>query len=87
MANQPTPDGIMKNRVRRMADRQGLTVRARRIKDRNARNYGRVELIDEKRERVIPAAGFTWESIELYLRSSRARNCAGGANPKAPGVA
>lgn len=22
MANQPTPDGIMKNRVRRMADRQ-----------------------------------------------------------------
>jgi len=68
MANQPTPNGIMKNRVRRMAARQGLAVTARRIKDPNAIGYGAVALTDEAGERVITAAGSSWETIEAYLK-------------------
>jgi hypothetical protein len=56
-----------------MADRQGLIVRARRIKDVHAIGYGRVELIDEARERVIRDAGQTWESVEEYLLIGHAR--------------
>ena len=61
----------MNNRARRMADRQGLTVRARRIKDPRALNFGGVELIDEAPERLIQAAGHSWSSIEAYLLRPR----------------
>ena len=73
MANQATPDGIRKNRVRRMAGRQGLTVTARRIKDRNALGFGEVALVDAAGERVIKAAGKSWSSIELYLLRPRTK--------------
>lgn len=84
MANQPTLDGIRKNRVRRMAP-AGLTVRARRIKDRNAIGYGGVEFIDGAGERVVRKAGVSWEGVEQTIEGRNTLlNLASAANARRP---
>ena len=45
-------DQVTKRRVRRMAGRQGLTVKAIRRFDRDATDFGYVELIDGAGARV-----------------------------------
>jgi hypothetical protein len=72
-------DKVRENRLRRMANRQGLLLRKSRRRDPNAWDYGTFELIDPSiNATLIPsptgrAYGISLDQIERELESGRLR--------------
>jgi hypothetical protein len=72
-------DKVRENRLRRMADRQGLLLRKSRRRDPNAWDYGTFELIDPSNGCTLTpsptgrACGITLDQIEHELESGRLR--------------
>ncbi len=63
-----TYDRVRDNRLRRMADRQGLVLRRSRRRDVRALDYGRYWLSDARTNRLVtPEAGLTIDEVEVYL--------------------
>lgn len=56
------------NRLRRMAQRQGLALRKSKRRDPRARDYGMFWVIDPAYNTVVsPEAGMTLDEVETYL--------------------
>lgn len=69
-------DKVQENRVRRMADRQGLLLRKQRRRDPRALDYGRYMLVDADGNYVVAGveggrAAWTLNDCEQYLTSDR----------------
>lgn len=66
-----TSDRVRENRVRRMAERQGLILRKSRRRDRRAWDFGSYWLIDADRNALVfpDVHGGSLEDIERYLTS------------------
>lgn len=63
-----TYDRVRDNRLRRMADRQGLVLRRSRRRDPRAIDYGRYWLTDARTGRLLsPKAGLTIDDVEVFL--------------------
>jgi hypothetical protein len=64
-----TPDKVRENRVRRMADRQGLILRKSRRRDRRAWDFGSYWLMDADRNALVfpDVHGGSLEDMERYL--------------------
>lgn len=70
-------DKVRENRLRRMADRQGLTLQKSRRRDPRALDYGRWFIIRAEndsghwrsRELVSPEQGMTLDEVETYLKA------------------
>jgi hypothetical protein len=59
-------DKVRENRLRRMADRQGLALRKRRRRDPRALDYGLYDLI-EPTEKWAVAEAMTIDEVEAWL--------------------
>lgn len=73
-------DKAHENKLRRMADRQGLMLQKSRTRDRRALTYGGYQLVDEENGEVVLGQGnigrgyaSSLEEVESYLNRSRAR--------------
>jgi hypothetical protein len=66
-----TPDKVRENRVRRMAERQGLILRKSRRRDRRAWDFGSYWLMDAERNALVfpDVHGGSLEDMERYLTS------------------
>ena len=66
-----TAEKVRENRLRRMADRQGLTLRKSGRRDPRALDFGMYALVDERNNIVAGAASgrfdFTLDDVEAYL--------------------
>ena len=62
---------VRENRLRRMAERQGLSLTRSRRRDPLALDYGKYWLIHADGSRVTPLGGGTLDEIERYLTSPR----------------
>lgn len=68
-----TEEKVRENRLRRMAERQGLALRKSRRRDERALDYGRYMLVDERTNAVVvgtvPLGRPCWtlDDIEEYL--------------------
>lgn len=67
-----TEDKVRENRLRRMADRQGLVLRKSGRRDQRALDYGKYALVDASRNVIVAGAAsgrfdFTLEDVEEYL--------------------
>jgi hypothetical protein len=65
---------VRENRLRRMADRQGLVLRKSGRRDPRALDYGMYALIEADRNIILAGAGsgrfdFTLDDVEAYLTS------------------
>jgi hypothetical protein len=66
-------DKVKENRLRRMADRQGLLLRRTRRRDPRAIDYGRYLLVDAQTNLIIAGTGalgrhqFTLDDVESFL--------------------
>ena len=69
MSGEGTVEKIRENRVRRMAQRQGLALHKSRRRDRRAIDYGVYWLVDATRKDAImmTSRGATLDAIEAYL--------------------
>lgn len=71
-------DKIRENRLRRMADRQGLALRKSRRRDPRAIDYGAYGLVDPRTGGLVAGAGalgrmhWTLDDIEDYLTAETA---------------
>ena len=66
------PDKARENRVRRMAERQGLVLRKSRRRDRRASDIGNYWLMDADRNALVfpdVHGGSLKEDVERYLTS------------------
>jgi hypothetical protein len=63
------PDKVRENRVRRMAERQGLILRKSRSRDRRAWDFGNYWLMDADRNALVfpDVHGGSLEDVERYL--------------------
>ena len=66
-----TPNKVRENRVRRMAERQGLVLRKSRRRDRRAWDFGNYWLMDADRNALVfpDVHGGSLEDVERYLTS------------------
>ncbi len=65
-----TDDKVRENRLRRMADRQGLKLTRSRRRDPRALDYGLYWLADARTSALeSPEAGLTLDEVEQYLTS------------------
>lgn len=66
-------DKVRENRLRRMAERQRLTLRKSRRRDPRAYDYGRWWLLDPRTNTPVAGGedGTTLEAIEEYLTRER----------------
>ena len=69
-------DKVRENRLRRMADRQGLALRASGRRDPRALDYGMYALVDASRNVIVAGAAsgrfdFTLDDVETYLTGER----------------
>jgi hypothetical protein len=65
-----TDDKVRENRLRRMAARQGLSLRRSRRRDPRAIDYGVYWLVDPKTDALrTPADGINLDKIEAFLTS------------------
>ena len=62
-------DKTRENRLRRMADRQGLSIRKSRRRDPRTRDYGTYMVIDPYRNWVVSGEYLTLDDVEEYLTS------------------
>ena len=62
----PTTDRVRENRLRRMADRQGLKLVRSRRRDPRALDYGRLELVDAA-TREVRCSTTSLDEIEAFL--------------------
>ncbi|MBA2372136.1 MAG: hypothetical protein H0V71_10900 [Chloroflexi bacterium] len=63
---------IRENRLRRMADRQGLALKKSRRRDQHALDYGMFALVDASTNVIVAGAAsgrfdFTLDDVEKYL--------------------
>jgi hypothetical protein len=71
--NMGESDKVRENRLRRMADRQGLLLRRARRRDPRALDYGRYVLVDAQTNFVVAGTGalgryeFTLDDVETFL--------------------
>ncbi len=69
-----TEEKIRENRLRRMAERQGLTLTKSRRRDQRALDYGRWHIIEAATGNVVIGGdGFTTDEVEAYLTGERTR--------------
>lgn len=67
-----TEEKIRENRLRRMAERQGLALTKSRRRDRRALDYGRWHITEVTTGNVIIGGdGFTTDEVEAYLTGVR----------------
>jgi hypothetical protein len=64
-----TPDKVRENRVRRLAERQGLILRKSRRRDQRAWDFGSYWLMDADRNALVfpDVHGGSLEDMERYL--------------------
>jgi hypothetical protein len=70
--DEPSPDKVRENRLRRMAQRQGLGLKKSRARDPRARSYGGYMLIDVDANWIVAGAwpfdfSLTLDAVEEYL--------------------
>lgn len=58
---------VRENRLRRMADRQGLFLQKSRRRDPRALDYGTYALIDQKTDKPVAGDRMTIDEVETYL--------------------
>ena len=67
------PDKVRENRLRRMAERQGLEIQKSRRRDRRAIDYDRWLILDPHTNTIVAGAegtfrhGMTIDAVEAYL--------------------
>lgn len=67
-----TDEKIRENRLRRMAERQGLALNKSRRRDQRALDYGRWHIVDAASGDVIVGGdGMTTDEVEAYLTGGR----------------
>ncbi|MFD9632833.1 hypothetical protein [Streptomyces violascens] len=66
-----TEEKVRENRLRRMASRQGLTLRRSRRRDRRALDYGLYWLAQADGMQVTASEGITLDEIERFLTEPR----------------
>ena len=69
-------DKIRENRLRRMAERQGLRLTKSRRRDRHATGYGTYQLVDgtaSQADIAVGDYGLDLDQIESQLRNRRTR--------------
>ena len=66
-----TEDKVRENRLRRMADRRGLTLVRSRRRDPHALDYGLYWLVGFQGAYVTSPAGCSIDEIEQYLTGER----------------
>jgi hypothetical protein len=64
-------DKVHENRVRRMAERQGLRLQKSRRRDPRALDYGVYMLIDNATDLVVSGASKSLADVERYLTGDR----------------
>lgn len=62
---------VRENRLRRAANRQGLTLTRSRRRDRHALDYGKYWLLAANGDHVTASDGVDLDEIERYLTESR----------------
>jgi hypothetical protein len=74
-----TKEKVRENRVRRMAQRQGLRLERSRSRDPQTDIYGTYHLVDPNRNLVLwgdrDAYGLSLDEIEIALRDKPKLNC------------
>ena len=60
------PDRVHENRLRRMAERQGLRLTKSRRRDRRALDFGRLQLVHATTQKIVHT-GRTLDEVEAYL--------------------
>ena len=64
-------DKIRENRLRRMAERQGLALRKSRRRDPRALDYGAYYLVNPNRNCIVSRERLDLDEVEAYIMQDR----------------
>ncbi len=65
--SRSVPDKIRENRLRRMAERQGLALRKSRRRDPRAVDFGTYMLVEPERAVIVAGERMSADDVERYL--------------------